>query len=60
MYFVKANDFKLPNFDILPDFLCNFRITRFIHFSGLLNPGKSLPPTIGLAKDINTEKHEFD
>ena len=47
---------KLDHFDILLDFLCNFRITRFIHFSGLLNPGKSLPPAIGLAKDMNTEK----
>ena len=31
-------------------------MARFIHFSGLLNPGKSLPPVIGLAKNMNTEK----
>ena len=34
-------------------------MTRFIHFSGLPNPGKSLPPEIGLARDMNTEKIEF-
>ena len=39
-----------------PDFLCNFLMARFIHFSGLLNPGQSLPPAIGLAKNMNTEK----
>ena len=51
---------KLDNFYILLDFRCSFRMTRFIHFSGLLKPGKSLPPAIGLANDMNTEKHEFD
>ena len=62
MFFVKSNDFKEPNWIIfiLLDFLCNFLMTRFIHFSGLLNPGKSLPPAIRSAKDMNTEKHEFD
>merc|ERR1719483_585583 len=34
-------------------FLCNFLMTRFIHFSGLLNPGKSFPPVIGLANSTN-------
>merc|ERR1719483_198955 len=33
-------------------FLCNFLMTRFIHFSGLLNPGKSFPPAIGLANNM--------
>ena len=59
---VKINFYvcKLDHFYILLDFLCNFLMTRFIHFSGLLKPGKSLPPEIGLAKDTNTEKIEFD
>ena len=61
MYFIKSfQRAKLDHYYILLDFLCNFRITRFIHFSGLLNPGKSLPPAIGSAKDMNTEKREFD
>ena len=44
---------------VLLDFLCNFRIALFIHFSGLLNPGKSLPPAIRSAKDMNTEKKDL-
>ena len=64
IYFnVKSNDFIHPNWIIfiyyIPDFLCNFLMARFIHFSGLLNPGQSLPPAIGLAKNINTEKKKF-
>jgi hypothetical protein len=62
---VKSMDFvnkfffgaKFDYFYILLVFLCNFLIICFIHLSGFLpNPPNILPPLIGLANNMNTEK----
>jgi hypothetical protein len=54
----------MDHFYILLDFLIKILMARFIHSRlltvPLLRPGKNLKPAIGSAKDMNTEKHEFD